>query len=295
MGTTTRWTKELEISCAGASRVILLKKKAARREKAGQCSGLISRGTDGAALDRGLGRRRMDENRAKEMGIGSKDMTIGHKMKITGEEKGVMTFRPVTEVMPITSGAAHIFRELCLNVLAHFPELVGRQAEGGCSTTRAPGRRQTPHFRAGRGDGRAHHAHMGSDANAGGMDATGGPDRACGSGLPRSGARKGDNNATSVDRQDEPTMGGRRRWAQTRAKYKKHINQTVAAAVMAARERIQGKLAAGAASIAAALNGVAWKKIYRMQGVTAYQTQNKHKLKVNRLRIWAGPDAGFQW
>jgi hypothetical protein len=46
--------------------------------------------------------------------------------------------------------------------------------------------------------------------------------------------------------------------------------------------------------LAKALQGLQLSKIHRMEGVTPYQTQNICNLKVNRLRLWAGEDAGYQ-
>lgn len=63
---------------------------------------------------------------------------------------------------------------------------------------------------------------------------------------------------------------------------------------LAAGERITRTWARQHAGIAKALRLLTWKRVHRMEGVTAYQKQNIVKLKLHRMRLWAGRDTGFQ-
>jgi ribonuclease HI len=91
-----------------------------------------------------------------------------------------------------------------------------------------------------------------------------------------------------------PLWVGRRRWAQTRKQYKKIINKRQEDARREARSKLEAGLRVDHDRFAKAVHGLEWGKIYRMEGVTAYQTQNIFKLKVNRLRLWADNERGFQ-
>jgi hypothetical protein len=45
--------------------------------------------------------------------------------------------------------------------------------------------------------------------------------------------------------------------------------------------------------LATVLGDLTWERVYHMEGVSAYLPQNIAKLKLNRLRIWAGQEEGF--
>lgn len=91
-----------------------------------------------------------------------------------------------------------------------------------------------------------------------------------------------------------PLWVGKRRWAQSRKRYKALINRQRDQVASIARKGIDEKWTAQHPRVAKAIRGLSWNDINRMEGVTAYQTQNICRLKLHRLRLWAGPDKGFR-
>ncbi|KAE9250696.1 hypothetical protein PF004_g2833 [Phytophthora fragariae] len=86
---------------------------------------------------------------------------------------------------------------------------------------------------------------------------------------------------------------GGRRWRYTRKRYKALISKANEALVRRTKAKIDEGWKASNAAIAEALEQLSWTRAHTMEGVTAYMTQNIVKLKLGRLRIWAGKELGF--
>lgn len=60
--------------------------------------------------------------------------TVGELLTVTHISTGEILFKPNTKDLPMGSREAHLFRDLCLNMLANYPELVGRRQQGNVLT-----------------------------------------------------------------------------------------------------------------------------------------------------------------
>ncbi|KAF1795444.1 hypothetical protein GQ600_18572 [Phytophthora cactorum] len=91
-----------------------------------------------------------------------------------------------------------------------------------------------------------------------------------------------------------PLWAGKRRWTQTRARYKKLINSKRSSAAVAALERVKEAWKRQHTDIAAALEKLHWKDGHRLRCISAYQHQTVMRMKWNRLRLWAGAELGLR-
>jgi ribonuclease HI len=295
-GVTTRWTNEgLEVQCTGPAREALLRSKRQRREVAGEC---MVQAVHGRRLKQlWIATASGEEWKAAEVArwyTDAANTTVGQVMDIAGEESGIIRCRPVSVSMPMTSGDAHRFRELCLSILANFPELVGRQPE--TSTLLVDHELDDKH-----------HTFEVEDMDDGHIQHTWGAERKRVSWRPitervtQAVADFLEVKETTVVVTPHPWLTrmwpmwvGSRRWTQTRKQYKRLINRRHEDDRSRARIKIQSKWREQHEGMAKALEGLEWSRIYRMAGVTSYQTQNIFKLKLNRLRLWAGDETGYK-
>ncbi|OWZ11877.1 reverse transcriptase [Phytophthora megakarya] len=86
---------------------------------------------------------------------------------------------------------------------------------------------------------------------------------------------------------------GQRRWTQSRRRYKRLIKTRLQKEAEQVKISIADKWKSSHEVLAAALESLPWKRIHEMEGVTAYQSQNILRLKLNRLRLWTGKDRGL--
>lgn len=91
-----------------------------------------------------------------------------------------------------------------------------------------------------------------------------------------------------------PLWVGKWRWTQSRKIYKKLINKQRDAMATTAKERIAGKWTKQHPGVAKQLQRLDWSRVHRMERVSAYQTHNIVKLKLNQLLLWAGVNLGFR-
>jgi hypothetical protein len=285
----------MEVTCGGAARDALLQSKRQRRGASGEC---LVQAIHGLRLKQlwiasaaGESWTRADVAR---WFIDAAKTTVGQVMRIEGEEKGVIRFRPVSTTMPMRSEAAHRFREMCLSMVVNFPELVGRQQEKSIlSVDHALEDKHHTFAVTGAEEGRIQHTWGATSKIV--------PWRPIATRANQAVAAFLEVEEATVDVATHPWLTrmsplwvGRRRWTQTRKQYKRLISKGQADGRSKARSSIESKLREQNAELAQALHGLQWSKIHRMEGVTAYQTQNICKLKVNRLRLWAGEEVGYQ-
>jgi hypothetical protein len=215
-------------------------------------------------------------------------------MTITSEADGAVVFKPTTHRLPMPSGDAHCFRELCVNLIANFPELIGKQPDGKILHVKHGG--EDPH----------HVFEVGSSEPEGITHTWGSLTaevewRTHEEHIEAAVARSLKMEEASVIVMPHPQLMrmqplwiGKRRWKQSRRKYKQLMNKQRDCDGALQGDKIEAAMAEDNADLAAALKKLTWKRIYRMEGVSAYQTQNIYKLKQNRLRMWAGQAEGFR-
>jgi hypothetical protein len=63
-------------------------------------------------------------NQHKRLHTHTASWTVGQALTITLELEGAVVLKPIPHTLPMKSGEAHCFREVCLNVVANYPELV---------------------------------------------------------------------------------------------------------------------------------------------------------------------------
>ncbi|GMF14998.1 unnamed protein product [Phytophthora fragariaefolia] len=190
-------------------------------------------------------------------------------------------------------GKAHSFRELSLNVLANYPELIFRQVEAN-----------QLHICHNLDD--KHHVFSLSKGFTCQIEHTWGFHTT---------TVQWDPNVQSVEaavanylkvpahtinctphpwiHQMRPQWVGKRRWRQSSQRYKKLMNAKRDELAAEAKNKIQQNLALDHEQAAKALDGLEWKQVYRMEEVQAYHTQKLAKIKLKRLRIWAGKELGY--
>ncbi|KAG3018809.1 hypothetical protein JG687_00011830 [Phytophthora cactorum] len=226
---------------------------------------------------------------------GRKVKCIEDIVKIQYLKQGVITCIPVTWTLPLQSGQAHLFRELCLSLVAQFPELVFRQTDA--PSLRVHHSLDDPHhtFWVEVVEEDAHIMHQwGSTVQRvwSSVDAVT-PEAAVASHL-------------GVDERKlwitphpwltklRPLWAGKRRWSRTRQQYRKQIT---ACRQKKAKEKQQEYFKHGTEQnerIATALEQLQWKRIQRMEGLTQYHRQNLIKLKAWKLRMWRGGKLGYK-
>ncbi|KAG3077330.1 hypothetical protein PC121_g7433 [Phytophthora cactorum] len=91
-----------------------------------------------------------------------------------------------------------------------------------------------------------------------------------------------------------PLWAGKRRWTQTRKKYKAIIGRTRSHKAAQEQEltRVKGDLKHKELNYA--LKQLPWKNAHRLHGVTAYLKQNIVKMKAWRLRLWRGKEHKYR-
>jgi hypothetical protein len=193
-------------------------------------------------------------------------MTVGQVITLEFEQDGAVVFKPITHELPMHSGIAHRFREVCLS--PHHVFEVGGDGPArimhtwGTCTTEVEWSREEETIES------AVARRLGTDATKVAVEPH-----------PQLTRMK-------------PLWTGKRRWRQTRKMYKQLINKQRDVDSAIAVGKLNEEMAIDNARVAAALQRLSWKQVYRMEGVSAYQTQNIYKLKMNRLRLWAGQEAG---
>lgn len=75
--------------------------------------------------------RRKTWNDYRKLIKSEKRKHIADLCEINRAENGVMTFRPKVSVLTDTGGHAVLFHEVCMNLIANYPELAGKQEEVG--------------------------------------------------------------------------------------------------------------------------------------------------------------------
>jgi len=293
LGTLTTWTTGgLRICCTGRSREVIRANKVRRRKEFGQCTVETIRDMPLRLI--WLGDAQGNEvqwNHYRSIYASTAKMTVGQVMTLEFEH-GAVVFKPITHELPMRSGIAHRFREVCLSLVANFPELIGKQQDGKLLHVTHAG--EDPHhvFEVG-GDGPARIMHTWgtctTEVEWSREEET----------IETAVARRLGTDATKVAVEPHPQLTrmkplwtGKRRWRQTRKMYKQLINKQRDVDSAIAVGKLNEEMAIDNARVAAALQRLSWKQVYRMEGVSAYQTQNIYKLKMNRLRLWAGQEAG---
>jgi hypothetical protein len=295
-GTKTTWIQQgLRISCEGRASEVVRELKTKRKTELGECA--VDTIKDMQLRSIWLGDAQgeaLDRKRINRLYSTTSIRTIGQVMTITPEADGAVVFKPTTHRLPMQSGAAHCFRELCVNLIANFPELIGRQADGNVLHVKHGG--EDPH-------------HV---FEVGGSE-TKGITHTWGSRTVEVEWRKHEEHVEAAVARSlkmetaavivmphpqlmrmQPLWTGKRRWKQSRKKYKQLMNKQRDSEGAQQVAKLEADMTEDNALLASALQLLTWKIIYRMEGVSAYQTQNLYKLKQNRLRMWAGQEEGFR-
>jgi hypothetical protein len=295
-GVTTTWTRQgLVIDYQGEARELIHKQKTQRKAK---LSRLHMDTVQAIRLDRmWLGNAQGEPCAWKHFGSSLRvtaGMTIGQITAIAEGIDGSIVFEPKTHVIPMPSGATHGFREVCLNIMANFPELVGTKAANNYL--------QVDHAMED-----AHHECHAEDDNGGKIVHTWGPKtQTVPWDIHKQTPAAAVANFLGVEvgsimipphpslTMMRPLWAGKRRWHQSRRQYKRLMNKKRDRIAVQTRKEIQAKMQADNGELATALGELTWERVYRMEGVSAYLTQNIAKLKLNRLRRWAGQEEGLR-
>ncbi|KAE9127053.1 hypothetical protein PF010_g1549 [Phytophthora fragariae] len=215
-------------------------------------------------------------------------------LRLEWKGEGTLLFVPYGEELPLQCARALLFRDLCLSLLANLPELRKQGVE-------------TDMLRVTHAVGDDHHLFEVKDGAKGMITHTWGS-------LTK--MVQWDRDSDSIDvavanhleaetssvwvlphpwlTRMRPLWAGKRRWKQSRKSYKKLIGKRREAAAIKAEAQIGEAWKANHASMARALEQLKWKRIHRMEDVTAYQAQTVVRLKNNRLRLWAGKENNFK-
>ncbi|KAG3075091.1 hypothetical protein PI124_g20463 [Phytophthora idaei] len=206
-------------------------------------------------------------------------------VEITYVSPGKLLFQSRTMEVPMESKSAHLFRELSLSMLAQYPELAFSQSIS--DLLRVSHGMEDPHhsFRIDQEDEHGKVVH--------GLSFTEQP-------VPMG------NSMEEMEANIEALLGaptesvwatphpasthmsrlwvGKRRWTQTRKKYKAIIGRTRSRRAAQEQEltRVKGDLKHKELNYA--LEQLPWKNVHRLHGVTAYLKQNIVKMKASRLR-----------
>lgn len=201
---------------------------------------------------------------------------------------------PQQHSLPMESGLAHMFREVGLNLLANFPEIIFNITQ--------PNLLQLQHKLED-----PHHVFLLTQEDGLRLDHSWGPqptriewnrehdtvEQAVASFL-----NVGAANVWAVPHpwvtRCLPLWAGKRGWTQPRKQYKRLMTNRQYEAAAEVLKRSQGKLVTEHGGIPRALESLSWTQIQRMEGVSNYHTQNIIKLKHNRLRLWAGAEQGYR-
>ncbi|GMF21501.1 unnamed protein product [Phytophthora fragariaefolia] len=208
-------------------------------------------------------------------------------------EDGGVIFHPQTHSILMESRLAQVFREVCLNTVANYPELLFNRPQQ--NVLQVKHRLEDPHhvFLLDRGNGEQIDRSWGSELTRLPLDQSQeSAEQACARYL-------GVGEMTVWIARHPwlqgcmPIWTGKRRSTQNRKQYKKPMNKDRRKAAEEALQRVQRKLEQGHEQVAVALKRLSWTQIQRMEGVTRYQRQNIIKLKLNRLKMWAGAEQGY--
>ncbi|KAG1692212.1 hypothetical protein DVH05_025642 [Phytophthora capsici] len=294
-GLQLRWTREgLEIRCEGKLRTSMEQIRAKRRKLYGdfihEARGSIELATIALWNDQGQQRNWKDYSAVIR---GAKSKRLRDLCRVTHRQRGVTTFSPCTELRAGVGRQAKQFSELCLNILATYPELACHGKEDA-------------ELRVRYGLEDQHHSFelIGEDKRV----------------LQHSWCRevttkalaKGQFNiqetiATILGVEENsvwvvphpwisklrPLWTGKRRWKQRRRDLKRLINRKRDHKAELARARIQQQLSQQHGDLARIIATLDWKHITALEGISPYQMQNLMRLKWNRLRLWAGHDKGY--
>ncbi|KAE8910880.1 hypothetical protein PF005_g15599 [Phytophthora fragariae] len=294
-GLVTRWsTQGLQIKCEGEIRREMQKAKAMRETSSGKCMQRAVQELPLASL------RLCDAQGVCEKWKTFKNLTraadglkICKVVTIERTSCGGVDFVPVLMDVPLPSGLAHLFRELCLIILANFPELIFPWTEEEALTV-GHVLEDKNHLFTVHKEGELEIRHTcESETKKVGWTTTART-------MQEAVAQVLDLKSTQVSITPHPWICrlnpvwvGHRRWTLTRKKYKALMRRHKTEEVKMAWSSIQRKWTESDVEIAAALNELTWKRVHALEGVTAYQTQNIIKLKMGRLRLWAGDQLGF--
>ncbi|GMF42294.1 unnamed protein product [Phytophthora fragariaefolia] len=258
-GLLTRWTTHgLKIHCTGQARLNLARRRNERHKLSGECY---------------------------TESIGEVMLTALWLGNTQGGE---------ARQIPMESGVAHLFRELSLDLLVNYPEILFSTTQR--NVLKVLHQLEDPH-----------HVFLVTDSQNKQIEHSWGPtparidwDRQQDS-VDTAIARflgVGERSVWSVPHpwltRCRPLWAGKRRWTQSRSKSKQQMNKNKNKEAEEVCKRADRKFPAANEKHAGALRKVSWKRIQRMEGVSAYHTHNIVTLKHNRLRIWAGAEHKFK-
>ncbi|GMF46368.1 unnamed protein product [Phytophthora fragariaefolia] len=262
-GMTTRWGQAgLVIQCAGTVQDALLTAQRERRKLLGVCRQWAVENTPWADLYPcdGQGVRQKWSTYAKVLGTMT-NKPLRSVLRIEQAAAGLV-FKPIGSELPLEPRVAHLFRELCIIVLANYPELVTEW------TTEA-----TLFIHTGRA----------------------GAPKVISVDPEQEGRLTIQTETKTQSVLWSPEEGNlQQEVAKALERYKALISKANEALVRRTKERIDEGWKASNAAIAEALEQLSWTRVHTMEGVTAYMTQNIVKLKLGRLLIWAGKELGFR-
>lgn len=231
----------------------------------------------------------------KALTAGAKHKHVKDLLEVRYVRKGEIIFTPMEHSMPMRSGVAHLYREFCLALLAAYPEIAFPRAGEVIIKVKHPL------------EDKNHVFEIQHDSDGVGVQHTWrSATRKVRWTADRSTLRQAVANLLDVDAKHVvitphpaltrmmPLWAGNRRWSQTRKAYKDLIDRERVKTAHTAGDRITSTWARQHPGIAHALRQLTWKRVHRMEGITAYQTQNIVKLKLHKMRLWADRDIGFQ-
>ncbi|GMF38447.1 unnamed protein product [Phytophthora fragariaefolia] len=206
-------------------------------------------------------------------------------------EDGGVIFHPQTHSMPMESRVDQMFREVCLNKVANYPELLFNRPQQNVLQVKHKLEDLHHVFLLDRGNGEQIDHSWGSELTRLPWDRSQeSAEQACARFLG-----VGELTVWIAPhpwlQRCMPIWAGKRRWTQNRKQYKKLMNKERRKAAEEALQ--QRKLEQGHEQVAKVLKRLSWTQIQRMEGVTPYQTQNIIQLKLNRLKMWAGAEQGY--
>jgi hypothetical protein len=295
-GLTTRWgVAGLRIQCAGELKKEMARIRDIRGGEMGECQQhavlQVPLGSVYLCDAQGRGQPLKVYGKIAKMASTSPVRSV---MRITWTEEGVVEFSPVTGVLPMESGAAHLFRELSLIVLANYPELAWRWREEHLL--------QVQHEL----DGCHHVFEVGQDSGRTIRHTRATESRSIAWRQEGWSLHKAVAGALDVEEDKvaivphpwihrlTPVWVGKRRWKMTRKKYKTLMKKSQERTALQTWHKVQRNWRESNANIARALEDLNWPRLHKLEGVTAYQTQNLMKLKMGRLRLWTNAELGYR-
>jgi hypothetical protein len=132
LGTKTKWNSAgLKISCEGRSREVVKHEKQCRRKARGICDVETLREMPLKLIWLGDAQgRELRWTQYKLLYSTIANRTLRQIRTFAFVQDGTTVFYPVTHGVPMSSREAHYFREVCLCVVANYPELIGAHGDG---------------------------------------------------------------------------------------------------------------------------------------------------------------------